>query len=294
LSNPRYASTMLLPFTKMHGLGNDFIVFDAPDDSVVPTSDVMRQLGDRRTGIGFDQALVLMPPRQAGTDVYYRIFNTDGSEVEQCGNGARCIGSLIAKRLARHEVNMESPGGRIQALVAADGSVTLDMGIPNFNPASLPFDASREADIYPLRVGESELRIGAVSMGNPHAVIQVPSVRTAAVDTIGPAVENHSRFPQRTNVGFMEVVGRDHIRLRVFERGVGETQACGTGTCAAVAVGRRWGLLDSEVQVDAPGGRLTVRWEGPGEQLWLTGPAVSVFEGTIDLEKLRHSNNEAL
>jgi diaminopimelate epimerase len=280
---------MLLPFTKMHGLGNDFIVFDATDDNAVPTPEVMRQLGDRRTGIGFDQALVLMPPRQADTDVYYRIFNTDGSEVEQCGNGARCIGSLIAKRLARQQVNMESPGGRIQALVAADGSVTLDMGIPNFDPASLPFDASREADIYPLRVGESELRIGAVSMGNPHAVIQVPAVRDAAVDTIGPAVENHSRFPQRPNVGFLEVASRDHIRLRVFERGVGETQACGTGTCAAVAVGRRWGLLDSEVQVDALGGRLTVRWEGPGEHLWLTGPAVSVFEGTIDLEKLRHS-----
>ena len=280
-------SSMRLPFTKMHGLGNDFIVFDAPDDQVVPTPEVMRLLGDRRTGIGFDQALVLMPPRQAGTDVYYRIFNTDGSEVEQCGNGARCIGSLLAKRLARQEVNMDSPGGRVQALVAEDGSVTLDMGIPNFDPASLPFDANREADIYPLRVGESELRIGAVSMGNPHAVIQVPAVGAAPVDTIGPAVENHSRFPQRTNVGFLEVVSRDHIRLRVFERGVGETQACGTGTCAAVAVGRRWGLLDSRVEVDALGGRLTVRWEGPGEHLWLTGPAVSVFEGTIDLEKLQ-------
>jgi diaminopimelate epimerase len=278
---------MLLPFTKMHGLGNDFIVFEAPTEDVVPTPDVMRKLGDRRTGIGFDQALVLLPPRQPGTDVYYRIFNTDGSEVEQCGNGARCIGSLIARRIARNEVNMDSPGGRIHALVADDGSVTLDMGIPNFDPVSLPFDANREADIYPLRVGESELRIGAVSMGNPHAVIQVPSVRDAAVDTIGSAVENHSRFPQRTNVGFLEVVSRNHIRLRVFERGVGETQACGTGTCAAVAVGRRWGLLDSEVQVDAPGGRLAVRWEGPGAHLWLTGPAVSVFEGTIDLEKLQ-------
>jgi diaminopimelate epimerase len=271
----------------MHGLGNDFIVFEAPADEFVPTSEVFRKLGDRRTGIGFDQALVLLPPRQPGTDVYYRIFNCDGSEVEQCGNGARCIGSLVARKLTRHEVNMDSPGGRIQALIADDGSVTLDMGIPNFDPGSLPFEASREADIYPLRVGESELRIGAVSMGNPHAVIQVPSVRDAAVDTIGPAVENHSRFPQRTNVGFLEVVNRGHIRLRVFERGVGETQACGTGTCAAVAVGRRWGLLDAEVQVDAPGGRLAVRWEGPGKPIWLTGPAVSVFEGTIDLEKLQ-------
>jgi diaminopimelate epimerase len=278
---------MLLPFTKMHGLGNDFVVFEAPADDVVPSPDIMRKLGDRRTGIGFDQALVLLPPRHPGTDVYYRIFNSDGSEVEQCGNGARCIGSLVARKISRHEVSMESSGGRIHALVAADGSVTLDMGVPNFAPGSLPFEAMREADIYPLRVGESELRIGAVSMGNPHAVMQVPSVRDAPVDTLGPAVENHSRFPQRANVGFMEVVDRNHIRLRVFERGAGETSACGTGTCAAVAVGRRWGLLDSEVQVDAPGGRLSVRWEGPGEHLWLTGPAVSVFEGTIDLEKLR-------
>jgi len=278
---------MLLPFTKMHGLGNDFIVFEAPSEDVVPDADLVRKLANRRTGIGFDQALILLPPRQAGTDVYYRIFNSDGSEVEQCGNGARCIGSLVARKIARNEVHMDSPGGRIQALVADDGSVTLDMGIPNFDPASLPFEASREADIYPLRVGESELRIGAVSMGNPHAVMQVPSVRDAPVDTLGPAVENHSRFAKRTNVGFMEVVNRSHIRLRVFERGVGETQACGTGTCAAVAVGVRWGLLDSEVQVDAPGGRLVVRWEGPSEHLWLTGPAVSVFEGTVNLEKLR-------
>jgi diaminopimelate epimerase len=284
---PVYPPNMLLPFTKMHGLGNDFIVFEAPDDSVVPDSATMRKLGNRRTGIGFDQALVLLPPRDEGTDVFYRIFNTDGSEVQQCGNGARCIGALVARKLQRKEVNMESAGGRIRALISNDGLVTLDMGVPNFDPASLPFEANREADIYPLRVGESELRIGAVSMGNPHAVLQVPSVRDAAVDTVGPAVENHSRFPERANVGFLEVVDRNHIRLRVFERGVGETRACGTGTCAAVAVGRRWGLLDEEVQVDAPGGRLSVRWEGPDQHLWLTGPAVSVFEGTVDLERLR-------
>ena len=176
-----------------------------------------------------------------------------------------------------------SPGGRISGELHADGNVSLDMGVPNFDPASLPFEASREADIYPLRVGEQELQIGAVSMGNPHAVIQVASVRAAPVDTLGPAVENHSRFPRRTNVGFMEVVSPDHIRLRVYERGAGETQACGTGACGAVAVGRRLGLLQEKVQVDAPGGGMTVRWAGPGEHLWLTGPAVSVFEGTVEI-----------
>jgi diaminopimelate epimerase len=276
---------MLLPFTKMHGLGNDFIVFDEPTDATVPSPAIMRRLGDRRTGIGFDQALVLLPPRIEGTDVFYRIFNTDGSEVEQCGNGARCIGSLVGKKLARKQIHMDSLGGRVEALLRDDGLVSIDMGVPNFDPAALPFDALREADIYPLSVGESELNISAVSMGNPHAVIQVPAVRDAAVDTIGPAVENHPRFAKRTNVGFMEVLAPDRIRLRVFERGVGETQACGTGACAAVAVGQRLGLLGQEVEVQAPGGKMWVRWEGPGTPVWLTGPAVKVYEGIIDLEQ---------
>lgn len=275
---------MRLAFTKMHGLGNDFIVFDSPAEGTLPSTAALRRLADRHTGIGFDQALVLAPPRAPGTDVFYRVFNSDGSEVEQCANGARCIASLVARRLGRSTVRLDSPGGRIAGELHADGSVSLDMGEPNFDPASLPFEASREADIYPLRVGEQELQIGAVSMGNPHAVIQVPAVRGAPVDTLGPAVENHSRFPRRTNVGFMEVVGPEHIRLRVYERGAGETQACGTGACGAVAVGRRLGLLQETVQVDAPGGGMTVRWAGPGEHLWLTGPAVSVFEGTVEIE----------
>jgi diaminopimelate epimerase len=274
---------MLLSFTKMHGLGNDFIVFEAPADDAVPSSERMRQLADRRTGIGFDQALVLLPPRQDGTDVYYRIFNADGSEVEQCGNGARCVGKLVAEKLARQQLHMDSLGGRVDVELRNDGLVSVDMGIPNFDPAALPFDASREADVYPLRVGETELQISAVSMGNPHAVIRVPAVSSAPVDTLGPAVENHSRFAKRTNVGFMEVVSRNHIRLRVFERGVGETQACGTGACAAVAVGIKLGLLNEEVAVDAPGGRMTVRWAGPGKHLWMTGPAVTVFQGTVEI-----------
>ena len=268
----------------MHGLGNDFIVFDAPTEGPLPSAAAFRRLADRRTGIGFDQALVLAPARASGTDVFYRIFNSDGSEVEQCANGARCIAALVARRLGRSTVRLESPGGRVTGELHGDGTVSLDMGEPNFDPASLPFEASREADIYPLRVGEHELRIGAVSMGNPHAVIQVSSVGAAPVDTLGPAVENHSRFPRRTNVGFMEVVSPEHIRLRVYERGAGETQACGTGACGAVAVGRRLGLLQETVQVDAPGGGMTVRWPGPGKPLWLTGPAVSVFEGTVEIE----------
>jgi diaminopimelate epimerase len=274
---------MLLSFTKMHGLGNDFIVFEAPADDAVPDSERMRQLADRRTGIGFDQALVLLPPRQDGTDIYYRIFNADGSEVEQCGNGARCVGKLVAEKLARQQLHMDSLGGRVDVQLRNDGLVSVDMGVPDFNPAALPFEASREADVYPLRVGETELQISAVSMGNPHAVIRVPSVDNAPVDTLGPAVENHSRFAKRTNVGFMEVVSRNHIRLRVFERGAGETQACGTGACAAVAVGIKLGLLEEEVAVDAPGGRMTVRWAGPGKHLWMTGPAVTVFQGTVEI-----------
>jgi diaminopimelate epimerase len=278
---------MRLAFTKMHGLGNDFIVFEAPTRGTLPTAAALRRLADRHTGVGFDQALMLAPPRAAGTDVFYRIFNSDGSEVEQCANGARCIASLVARKLGRSSVQLDSPGGRVAGELHADGTVSLDMGVPNFDPASLPFEASREADIYPLRVGEQELQIGAVSMGNPHAVIQVANVRAAPVDTLGPAVENHSRFPRRTNVGFMEVVGPEHIRLRVYERGAGETQACGTGACGAVAVGRRLGLLQEKVRVDAPGGSMTVSWAGPGEHLWLTGPAVSVFEGTVELHEPR-------
>jgi diaminopimelate epimerase len=274
---------MLLSFTKMHGLGNDFIVFDVPTDAALPRVESLRKLADRRTGIGFDQALALLPSPDADIDVFYRIFNADGTEVEQFGNGARCIASLLAQRLGKREVRMDSPGGRTTALVRDGGLVSVDMGMPNFAPEALPFEASREANVYPLRVGEKELQIGAVSMGNPHAVLQVPSVRDADVDMLGPAVENHSRFPQRANVGFMEVVSPEHIRLRVYERGVGETQACGTGACGAVAVGRRLGVLREEVQVDAPGGRMIVRWDGPGKTLWLTGPAVKVFEGKVEV-----------
>lgn len=280
---------MRLSFTKMHGLGNDFIVLDAKSEADIPSSDTLRRLGHRRTGIGFDQALVLLPPRAVGTDVYYRIFNCDGSEVEQCGNGARCIASLVAERLGhRSELHMDSTGGRVDALLKGDGTVAVDFGVPNFAPTSLPFDAPAESNLYPLQVGQGEkmrtIEIGAVSMGNPHAVWRVPSVRDAPVDSLGPLVENHPRFPKRVNAGFVEVVSPDHIRLRVWERGVGETLACGTGTCAAVAVGRKLGWLEAQtVQVDLPGGRASVSWKGPGTRIWLTGPAVKVFEGHVEI-----------
>jgi len=276
---------MRLAFTKMHGLGNDFIVFEARSATDLPSPDDLRRLSDRRTGIGFDQALVLEPPRRAGTDVYYRIFNADGSEVEQCGNGARCIARLVASR--RGEVDrplqMDSPGGIVLARLRPDGLVSVAMGVPDFDPASLPFDAPSAAESYHLDTRAGPIEIGVVSIGNPHAVIRVRNANEAPVDSVGPAVENHPRFPRRVNVGFLEIVAPDHVRLRVFERGVGETQACGTGACAAVAVGRRHGPLVEEVNVDVPGGRLIVRWPGPGEPIWLTGPAETAFEGQVEV-----------
>jgi diaminopimelate epimerase len=276
---------MQIDFVKMHGLGNDFMIFDAPRDAPLPDRDALRRLAQRHTGIGFDQALVLEPPRRADTRVFYRIFNADGDEVEQCGNGARCIAALIAKRqkLAPGDILMDSTGGLVRARLRDDGQVSVDMGVPNFDPRSLPFEASSEAYVYALNAAGSEIEIGAVSIGNPHAVIRVASVAAAPVDRLGPAVENHARFPRRTNVEFMEVVSPEHIRLRVHERGTGETLACGTGACGAVAVGRRHGLLSEEVRVDVPGGRLLVSWPGDGEHIWLTGPIETSFEGRVNV-----------
>jgi diaminopimelate epimerase len=276
---------MQLEFTKMHGLGNDFIVFELPPGAGMPHAETIRRLADRRTGIGFDQALLLEPPRRAGTDVFYRIFNADGSEVEQCGNGARCIARLVGARLGRTggELSMDSPGGIVMARMRPDGLVAVAMDVPDFNPASLPFDASSEAAVYPLEAAGTRIEIGAVSIGNPHAVLRVADVDAAPVDRLGPAVENHARFPRRTNVGFMQVLDTHHIRLRVYERGTGETRACGTGACAAVAVGRRHGILGERVDVDLPGGRLIVEWAGAAQPIWLTGPAESAFTGKVDI-----------
>jgi diaminopimelate epimerase len=278
---------MRIDFTKMHGAGNDFIVFDAPAGSQLPSPQQWQALAARHTGIGFDQALVLEEPKRAGTAVFYRIFNADGQEVEQCGNGARCIASLLVRRgrAPAGAITMDSPAGLIHAKVQSSSAeiVSVDMGVPNFDPRSLPFDASSEANVYVLEAGGSEVEFGAVSMGNPHAVLTVASVDAAPVDRLGPALEHHRRFPKRVNVGFMEVLDRSHIRLRVHERGTGETLACGTGTCAAVAVGRRHGRLDADVQVHTRGGELRVNWPGPGERIWLTGPAVVSFEGRVEI-----------
>ena len=276
---------MRLDFVKMHGLGNDFIVLDAATPESLPSAAQLRALSNRHTGIGFDQALVLGAPRVADTVAYYRIFNADGREVEQCGNGARCLAALLSARLGLEpgELVMDSPAGRVRARVRADGLVSVAMGVPCFAPAALPFIADAEAPSYPLDAAGETLEIGAVSVGNPHAVIRVTSVAAAPVDRLGPAVENHPRFPRHTNVEFLEIVTRQHVRLRVHERGVGETQACGTGACGAVAVGRMRGWLDAEVEVDVPGGRLAVAWQHPGEPIWLTGPTATVFEGHTDL-----------
>jgi diaminopimelate epimerase len=278
---------MQLDFTKMHGLGNDFIVFDAPRTGGLPTPDQWRALSARHTGIGFDQALVIEPPRRAGTHAYYRIFNADGGEVEQCGNGVRCLAAFLQRRgtMAAEggEIVLDSPAGLIRARVHDSGLVSVDMGVPNFDPKSLPFEASAEAHVYPLAVAGTEVEIGAVSMGNPHAVLTVSSVASAPVDRLGPAIEKHPRFPNRVNVGFMEIVDRAHVRLRVFERGVGETLACGTGACAAVAVGRRHGRLDATVEVQLPGGNLELTWPGPGEHIWMKGPTAVSFTGRVEI-----------
>ena len=277
---------MRIGFLKMQGLGNDFFVFDAPPAARGRLGpDTLRALADRRTGVGFDQALMLEPPREPGSRAFYRIFNADGSEVEQCGNGARCIAALLYARAPAlgRELTMGSPGGAVHARVREDGTVSVDMGEPNFDPRSLPMLAAAEADVYRLTVDGTAVEFGAVSMGNPHIVLDVANVADAPVARLGPLLERHAWFPNRTNVGFMQIVDRSHIRLRVFERGVGETRACGTGACGAVAVGRRHGLLDAAVRVDLPGGTASVSWEGPGRTLWLTGPATTVFEGSVDV-----------
>jgi len=278
---------MQLPFIKMHGLGNDFIVLDAPSRDGLPISAAQwRQLSDRHRGIGFDQALILEPPRRDGTLAYYRIFNADGGEVEQCGNGVRCLAELLRQRGAARNghLQLESPAGIIAAELGRPGTVAVDMGEPQFTPAAVAFDAQDQSGPrFHVDLPQGRVEFAIVSMGNPHAVIDVTATATAPVAETGPLLESHPRFTRQVNVGFREILGRNHLRLRVFERGVGETQACGTGACAAAAAGILDGRLEQHVQVDLQGGTLFIRWQGPGHHLWMEGPAEVSFSGHFDL-----------
>jgi len=258
---------------------------DSPTAGFAPSRELWQRLAARHTGIGFDQALMLEKPRQPGSAVFYRIFNADGAEVEQCGNGARCIAALLSRRgtLPDGPMTLESAGGMVRARMAGGKLVAIDLGVPNFAPEALPFDAPSQADVYRLEIDAQEVEIGAVSIGNPHAVLRVASVAAADVARLGPAIEHHRRFRQGANVGFMEITGRSSIRLRVHERGTGETLACGTGACAAVAIGRARGELEADVQVIVRGGELRVNWAGPAEHIWLTGPAEVSFAGYFEV-----------
>jgi len=276
---------MLLHFTKMHGLGNDFMVVDLVTQRARIDAAEVRRLADRRFGIGFDQMLVVEPPRDPDMDFRYRIYNADGSEVENCGNGARCFARFVLeKRLThKHQIRVETAGGPLVLDVHADDQVSVDMGAPRFAPHALPFEADEDRLRHRLEVEGVMHEIAVASMGNPHAVLCVDDVAEAPVERLGPAIEAHPRFASRVNVGFMQVVSSREIRLRVFERGSGETLACGTGACAAVACGIRQGLLESPVTVHLPGGSLSIRWDGGDSALIMTGPAERVFDGKIPL-----------
>ncbi len=276
-----------IQFTKMHGLGNDFMVIDLVRQEAHITPEIARRLSDRRTGVGFDQMLLVEPPTDPNCDFRYRIYNADGSEVEHCGNGARCLARFIKDKGlgVGNRIRLQMAQGHIETRLLDNGQVTVNMGAPILEPAAIPFTAAQRAVTYPLHVAETgeELIISAVSMGNPHAVMVVHDVDTAPVQTLGPLVEQHPDFPKRVNAGFMQVVNRSRIRLRVYERGAGETQACGTGACAAVVAGNLRGLLENRVEVALLGGTLNIQWDGVNAPVLMTGPAVTVFDGQITL-----------
>lgn len=276
---------MRLKFAKMEGAGNDFIVIDATREPLQLKPEQVRQLADRHFGIGFDQLLVIEPPRSSNTDFHYRIFNADGGEVAQCGNGARCFVRYAHDRglTSKRAIRVETASGIIEPRLEADGTVTVDMGVPRFEPAAIPFLAPARSPVYRLEVDGREVEIAAVSMGNPHAVQIVADVEAAPVRAEGPKIEHHPRFPQRVNAGYMQVLDRSRIKLRVWERGAGETLTCGTGACAAAVTGIARGLLDSPVRVQACGGDLDIAWRGEGKPVLMTGPARLVFEGEVEI-----------
>ncbi len=270
-------------FSKMHGLGNDFMVVDCITQNVFFSPDLIRRLADRHTGVGFDQLLIVEAPYDPETDFHYRIFNADGSEVEQCGNGARCFARFVQMKglTNKYSVSVSTKKGKMVLKLGENDLVTVNMGQPEFEPNKIPFKAKQKEKTYILRAGEHTLFCGAVSMGNPHVVTVVDSTEEADVDRLGPLLESHERFPERVNAGFMQVLSRHEVNLRVYERGAGETQACGSGACGAVAIGIVQGLLDENVTVHLPGGDLKISWKGEGHPLTMTGPATHVFDGQI-------------
>lgn len=274
-------SDKMINFTKMHGLGNDFVVIDAINQHIDLTPEKIRHLSDRHFGIGFDQLLLVEKAVSANADFKYRIFNADGGEVSQCGNGARCFARFVRdKQLSdKEEIRVDTNSGQLLLRFDNDNQITVNMGVPRHLPTEIPLLAEEESRFYTVLVNDTEKAFGAVSMGNPHAVIQVTDIKTAPVAELGKALESHAFFPERVNVGFMQVVDRQHIKLRVFERGAAETLACGSGACAAVVIGIEHNLLDHTVSVELPGGILTIKWLGRGEPVLMTGPAISVFEG---------------
>ncbi len=274
---------MMLRFTKMHGLGNDFVVIDAVSQAVAMTPELARKLADRQRGIGCDQILLVEPPANLNVDFRYRIFNRDGSEVAQCGNGARCFAKFVhdQKLTGKKQLRVETTAGLIELHYDNPKKIRAAVGIPEFTPSNIPFDADETALTYPLQVADETLEIAALAIGNPHAVLRVEDVDTAPVAELGPLIESHRRFPEKTNVGFMQVISRHEIRLRVYERGAGETLACGSGACAAVVAGIRQDLLDSPVTATLKGGTLEISWPGGSEPVTLTGSATTVFQGRI-------------
>jgi len=276
---------MQLKFTKMHGCGNDFMVVDLVSQYIKVKPSQIRRWADRHFGVGFDQFLMVEPPQRPDADFRYRIFNADGGEVEQCGNGARCFAQFVRdKKLSRKNIlRVETMAGLIELEHCGNRQIRVNMGVPGLTPDKVPFDATERTPTYPLEVAGEQLLISAVSMGNPHAVLLVDDVETADVARLGPLIESHPRFPQRVNAGFMQVISRNEIRLRVYERGAGETLACGTGACAAVVAGQLRGLLNTEVKVHLPGGTLTIEWPDETSPVMMTGPSAKVYEGQIFL-----------
>ncbi|MCX7175022.1 MAG: diaminopimelate epimerase [Proteobacteria bacterium] len=276
---------MKIRFSKMHGLGNDFVVIDAVRQEIRLTPAQARWLADRHFGVGCDQILVVEKADRTDVDFRYRIFNADGGEVEQCGNGARCFVRFVHEQglSAQRRIRVATLSGIIAPCLEANGEISVDMGAPVFTPAEIPFRSDSADIVQPLQVGDRQVDITAVSMGNPHAVQVVNDIASAPVERDGPLIESHPRFPRRVNAGFMQVLDRHAIRLRVYERGTGETLACGTGACAAVVAGIRLGLLDSPVQVTTHGGDLRIAWEGGISPVIMTGPAVTVFTGELEL-----------